>query len=484
MSYKIVVRVLGFLLILEGLLMIPSLLVSVFYGQKDSIAFLISIGLTVLVGFIMSRVKESDKKLRTKEGLAIVSAGWVLASFFGCLPFVISGSIPSFIDAFFETISGLTTTGSTLVRDIEILPKGILFWRSFTHWIGGMGILVFAVAILPIIGVGGFQIFKAESPGPSPDKIVPRVKDTARILYITYISITVLQIVLLVAGGMSLYESAVHTFGTVGTGGFSTRNASVGAFKSTYIHIVITVFMVLSGANFSLYYGLYRGKWRDVIRNGELKLYLGIILASGLFIGLNIFYGSDAYKNIGTAFRDSFFQVGSIITTTGYATVDFDLWPVFSKMILLFLMFVGGCAGSTAGSIKNIRFLVLGKVIKRQVARTFHPNAYIPIKVDGKVVSEDVVSGISGFLMLYIIMFVFGVLLISLEGHDIGSTISSVATTLGNVGPGLGFVGPTRNFADFSPYSKLLFSFLMLMGRLELFTIIGLIAPRAWKNER
>ena len=483
MNYRIVIKVLGSLLVFEGLLMIPALLVSLYYGQNDTFAFLTSIALMVAIGFVMSKVKGSYKKIKAKEGLAIVAIGWILASFFGSLPFVISGSIPSFVDAFFETISGLTTTGSTLVKDIEALPKGILFWRSFTHWIGGMGILVFTVAILPTMGIGGFQIFKAESPGPMADKIVPRIKDTAKILYTTYISITILQIILLVAGGMSLYESAVHTFGTVGTGGFSTRNASIGAYNSTYIHIVITLFMVLSGANFSLYYALCKGKWRDVIRNEELRLYLGIILASGILIGLNIYIGTDGYRNIGLAFRDSFFQVGSIITTTGYATTDFDLWPVFSKMILLLLMFIGGCAGSTSGAIKNIRILVLGKLVKRQVAKTFHPNAYIPIKVDGKVISDDIVTGISGFLMLYIIMFVLGTLAISLEGLDIGSSISAVATSIGNVGPGFGFVGPTRNFSGFSPYSKILLSLLMLMGRLELFTIIALISPKAWRNE-
>lgn len=483
MNRKIVIKVLGNLLVFEGLLMIPSLLVSLYYRQNDSFAFLISIALMIIIGFIMSKVKDSYNRIRAKEGLTIVSIGWILASLFGALPFVISGSIPSFVDAFFETISGLTTTGSTLVKDVEALPKGILFWRSFTHWIGGMGILVFTVAILPTMGIGGFQIFKAESPGPMSDKIVPRIKDTARILYTTYFGITILQIILLVAGGMNLFESAVHTFGTVGTGGFSTRNNSIGAYNSTYIHIVITVFMILSGANFSLYYALYKGRWRDVIKNEELRLYLGIILASGILIGLNILVGTNGYKSMGIAFRDSFFQVGSIITTTGYATTDFDLWPAFSRLILLFLMFVGGCAGSTSGAIKSIRILVLGKIVKRQVAKTLHPNAYIPIKVNGKVISDDTVTGILSFLMIYIIIFVLGTLAISLEGIDMVSSISAVATSIGNVGPGLGFVGPTKNFSGFSPYSKILLSLIMLLGRLEIFTVIALISPNAWRNE-
>ena len=483
MKYGIIIKVLGNLLVFEALMMIPALLVSIFYGQNDSFAFFISISLTAIVGLIMSKVKGSYKKIKARDALAVVSIGWLLASFFGSLPFVISGSIPSFVDAFFETISGLTTTGSTLIEDVEVLPKGILLWRSFTHWIGGMGILVFTLAILPTMGISGFQIFKAESPGPTADKIVPRIKDTARILYTTYIAITIIQIIFLVIGGMSLYESVVHTFGTVGTGGYSTRNNSIGAYNSTYIHIVITVFMILSGVNFSLYYALVKGKWKEVIRNGELRLYLGIIFSASILIGLNIYMSNDGYKNIGLAFRDSFFQVSSIITTTGYATTDFDLWPIFSKLILFLLMFVGGCAGSTSGSVKVIRILVLTKLVKRQVAKTFHPNAYIPIKIDGKVVSDDIVTSISSFFILFIIMFVIGILIISFEGLDFESTISAVATSIGNVGPGFGFVGPTRNFSGFSALSKIVLSLLMLMGRLELFTIVALISPKAWKHE-
>lgn len=483
MNYGIIIKVLGNLLVFEALLMIPAYLISIFYQQNDSSAFLISISVTFVVGFIMSKVKGAYKRIKAKDALAVVAIGWLLASFFGSLPFVISRSIPSFVDAFFETISGLTTTGSTVIKDVEILPKGILFWRSLTHWIGGMGILVFTLAILPTMGIGGFQIFKAESPGPTADKIVPRIKDTARILYTTYIAITIIQVIFLVIGGMSLFESAVHTFGTVGTGGYSTRNASIGAYNSSYIHIVITVFMILSGVNFSLYYSLVNGKWKEVIRNEELRLYLGIIFAAGILIGLNIYMNTDGYKNIGLAFRDSFFQVSSIITTTGYASVDFDLWPAFSKMILLLLMFIGGCAGSTSGSVKVIRILVLAKLVKRQVAKIFHPNAYIPIKIDGKVVSDDVVNSISSFFILFIIIFVIGILVISFEGLDFESTVSAVATSIGNVGPGFGFVGPTRNFSDFSSFSKIFLSLLMLMGRLELFTIIALVSPKAWKNE-
>ncbi len=346
-----------------------------------------------------------------------------------------------------------------------------------------MGILVFTVAFLTRLGASGFQIFKAESPGPTKDKIAPRIKDTARILYVTYIVITVIEVVLLLLGGMSFYDALVHTFGTVGTGGFSSHTASIGYYTSSYLHIVIFVFMVLSGVNFSLYYALWQRKWHDVWHNSEMRLYLSFVFGAGLLISLNLL-SSQTYHNIGIALRDAYFQVGSIITTTGYATTDFDLWPLFSKLILFFLMFVGGSAGSTAGAIKNIRILILFKAVKRQIMHIFHPSAYLPIKVDGKVVNEEVVNGITSFFYLYMVLFVVGVLLISLEGFDFISTLSSVATTLGNVGPGFGVVGPTQSFALFSPASKLLFSFLMLLGRLEIFTVISLLAPKAWRHEK
>ncbi|WP_342366889.1 TrkH family potassium uptake protein [Anaerosalibacter bizertensis] len=481
MNYGVVIKILGNLLTVEALLMIPSLLVSLYYNQYDKKAFLISIFITGVLGFIMGRKEETKENIKAKEGLAIVAFGWILASFFGSLPFVLSGSIPSWIDSFFETVSGFTTTGATIVDNVESLPMGILFWRSFTHWIGGMGILVFTIAILPTLGVGGFQIFKVESPGPMPDRIVPKVKDTAKILYITYFIMTVLEIILLLFGGMSLYDAAVHTFGTVGTGGFSIKAASVGAYDSTYIHIIIGIFMILSGVNFSLYYLLFQGKWKEVFRNEELRLYFGIIFSSVILIALNI--NSEIYKNIGLALRDAFFQVGSIITTTGYATTDFDKWPTFSKSILFLLMFVGGCAGSTGGGIKNIRILVLFKLVKREFSKILHPRAVIPIKTNGEIVSNETVAGITSFFALYIFIFVLGTVLISLEGMDLVSSSSAVASALGNIGPGFGIVGPVETFSSISSMGKLLLSLFMLLGRLELFTIIALILPKTWRNE-
>ena len=481
MNYGAVIKVLGNLLMVEAGLMIPSLLVALKYNQYDKKAFLISILITGITGFIMSKSFKYKKDIKAREGLSIVAFGWILASFFGSLPFIISGSIPSWVDAFFETVSGFTTTGATVIDNVEDLPMGILFWRSFTHWIGGMGILVFTIALLPTLGVGGFQIFKVESPGPKPDRIVPRVRDTAKILYITYLVATILEIILLLFGGMSLFDSLVNTFGTVGTGGFAIKNASIGAYDSTYIHLIIGVFMALSGVNFSLYYLLYKGKWREVIKDGELKLYLGIIFTATLLIALNI--NKDIYHNIGLALRDAFFQVSSIITTTGYATADFDKWPTFSKTILFLLMFVGGCAGSTGGGITSIRILVLLKLIKREISKIFHPRAVIPVKIGDKVVPNDVVASITSFFALYMAIFVIGTLAISLEGIDFESSMGAVAATLGNIGPGLGLVGPTRTYSQFSNLGKLLLSLFMLLGRLELFTIIALFAPSTWNKE-
>lgn len=480
MNYGIIIKVLGNILEVEAILMIPSLLVSLYYNEYDINSFMISIILIGITGIILSKKTVYKKSIKTKEGLAIVALGWILCSLFGSLPFIISGSIPSWIDSFFETVSGLTTTGATLIDNVEILPKGILFWRSFTHWIGGMGILVFTVALLPTIGVGGFQIFKAESPGPTAERIVPRIKNTAKILYITYISITVLEIVFLRIGGMSLYESTVHTFATVGTGGFSTKNSSIGAFNSTYIHIIISIFMLLSGVSFSLYYALFNRKWKDIFKNEELKLYLGIVLSSVTLIALNI--NSKIYHNIGLSFRDSLFQVSSIITTTGYSTVNFDEWPTFSKSILFLLMFVGGCAGSTSGGIKNIRLLVLAKLVRREFRKIFHPRAVVPIKNRERAIPNDVVASISSFFILYIAIFALGTILISLEGINFESAASATASMLGNVGPGFGFVGPTCTYSNFSALSKLFLSLLMLLGRLELFTIMALFVPTTFKN--
>jgi len=479
MNGKMILKVMGFILMLIALCMAIPLLVALTYKGPDVPAFLNSIGITAAIGFILSRIPVEKKAIHTREGLAIVSLSWFLASFFGSLPFVFSGAIPSFVDAFFECSSGFTTTGATIIRNIEILPQGILFWRSFTHWIGGMGILVVAVAILPLLGAGAFHIFKAETPGPITAKLVPRMKDTASILYIAYIVLTLIEIILLMFGGMSLFDASVHTFGTLGTGGFSTKNASVGAYGSNYIFIVISIFMILSGVNFSLYYDLISGRWRDVFKNQELRLYLGIIFVAVAAITINT--NLTLYHDWFTAFVHSLFQTSSIITTTGYATYDFDTWSGFSKGILFLLMFIGGCAGSTGGSIKVVRILLLFKLIQREFMKILHPRSVIAIKMNNQSVPGETVTNVVTFFILYIFIFISSSLLISLEGISWMSATSSVAATLGNVGPGFEFVGPTRTFADFTAPSKMLFSLLMITGRLELFTVIVLFTPRFWR---
>lgn len=481
MNFRIIIKILGSLLIIESAGMVPALLVSLYYNQYDKISFITCIIITGLAGFLMYKTPVERNNLRIKESLIIVSLGWFLVSLFGSLPFIFSGSIPSFADAFFETVAGFTTAGATILPDIEKLPYGILFWRSFTQWIGGMGVIVFTVAILPAMGVGSLQIIKAVNPGPSNEKMVPRVWDTAKILYLIYSGLTLLEIVLLVIGGMNLYEAAVHTFGSVGTGGFSSRNSSIGAFNSTYIQMVISIFMILGGINFSLYYAMFRRKWKELLYDQELRLYLGIILTSTILIALNI--NASVYKNIGESLKYSIFQVSSMITTTGYSMVNFDNWPSFSKGILFLLMFVGACAGSTGGAIKNIRILVLFKLVKRELVRIIHPRAVLPVKIGQKTISPDMLNGISSFFMLYMVIFVLGTLAVSMEGIDLISASSAVAAMLGNIGLGFGLVGPAQNFSFFSIPVKFLFTGLMLMGRLELFTVIVLFSRKFWSEE-
>lgn len=481
MNYGIVLKVVGIILIVESLLMVPSLIISLYNGGPDGYAFLITMIITAIVGTLLARRKNKNNKISPKDGLAIVSLGWIAASFFGAIPLFISVDYLTYVDAFFEIVSGFTTTGASIISNVETLPMGILFWRSFTHWIGGMGILVFTVALLPALGIGGFQIFKAESPGPVAGKIAPKIKDTAKILYTTYFFMTFILVILLKIGGMTFFESLVYTFGTVGTGGFATKSLSVGAYESNYIHIIIGIFMILAGVNFTLYYSIYQGKFKEIIYDEELKLYFTIIGVSVLAITLNLYFTN--YDRILISLRDAFFQVGSIITTTGYSTANFDLWPSFSKGILFLLMFIGGSAGSTAGGMKVIRILVMFKLIKREIVKIFHPRAIVPIKNSGKVLANETVASINSFIALYLVIFVISTLLVSLEGVNLESAASSVVATLSNIGPGFGFVGPMESFGGYSQITKVLFSALMLLGRLELFTIIALIAPRNWSTE-
>jgi len=479
-NYKIVLKNLGIVLVCEGIAMLPSLMVALIYRENNVWAFLYTILLLFIIGIPVGAIKPKNSGLYVRDGFAIVAIGWILVSFFGSLPFYFSGVIPSFVDCFFEASSGFSTTGASILKQIEGLPQAILFWRSFTHWVGGMGVLVLTMAILPSAGTGALQIMKAESPGPSPGKLVPKVKETAKILYGIYLLITIIEIILLKVAGMSLFDAFVHTFGTVGTGGFSNMNLSVGAYNNVYIEMIITFFMFLCGANFALYYGMLKGNFKGFFKNGEFKIYSLIVITSIVLITFNI-YGT-MYKGAGQAIRYSAFQVVSVITTTGYATADFNIWPSFSKIILFFLMFIGGCAGSTAGGIKTIRFMILFKAAKRDLLKIIHPRAIYHVRVGGKAISEKTLSEVLGFFFMYMMIFCAAILIVSIEGKDIVTTITSVATTLGNVGPGLGMIGPRGNFSGFTDLSKMVFSFCMIVGRLEIYPILLLVFPAFWKK--
>jgi trk system potassium uptake protein TrkH len=480
MQLHLIIHILGFLLIfLSGAMLLP-IPFSIYYGESDYIYFLITGFITFLIGLIAFKMTRFDREVRAREGFAIVTLGWTMFSLLGCLPFIFSGYIPSFTDAFFETMSGFTTTGATILVDIQKLPHGLLFWRSFTHWLGGMGIIVLSLAILPFLGVGGMQLFKAEVPGPVPDKLTPRVTETAKILWGVYIVISLAETILLMFGGMSLFDALCHTFGTMATGGFSTKNASIGYYQSPYIEYVIIVFMIIAGTNFSLHYRLLRGDFKAHLKNNELLLFLGLIGGATIFIGYDTLL--HHYPELEVAFRKTLFQVTSIITTTGYGTADYEQWAFSSQFILFLFMFIGGCAGSTGGGMKVIRLYVLIKFVRAEVRRLLHPSAVIPIRVGHTVIPREIVTNVLGFLALLTGLFITGVILMSVLGLDLESSFGAVAATLGNIGPGLGSVGPTDNYAHIPVLGKWVLTFFMLAGRLEIYTVLILFAPSFWKK--
>lgn len=480
MNFRVVTRILGMLLVCEALLMLPSLAVAAYYKGTDIHAFAISILITGLIGVPFTFLKTGKRSMYARDGFAIVALGWILLSFFGSLPFVISGAIPSFIDAFFEASSGFTTTGASILTHIEDLPKGILFWRSFTHWVGGMGVIVLTLAILPSAGAGAVQMMKAESPGPTPGKIVPRVGETAKILYEIYIVITIIEIILLKIAGLPLFDAAIHTFGTVGTGGFSNMNASVGGYNNIPVEIIITIFTFICGANFTLYYQMTKGDLKAPFKDEEFRFYTGVVLISIVLITINL-YG-NVFDSLWESLRHSSFSVVTIISTTGYASTDTEQWGMFSKIILFMLMFVGGCAGSTGGAIKNIRFLLLFKVMKRELLQIIHPKAVYSVRLGSRAVDERTISEVLGFFFMYMIVFIVAVLAVSLDNLDWATTITSVAATLGNVGPGFGVVGAVGNYSTLSDFSKLVLSMCMIIGRLEIYPILLLGVPSFWKK--
>ncbi|MFO8088024.1 MAG: potassium transporter TrkG [Bacteroidales bacterium] len=476
---KAIFKVLGALVIIEGIFMLTALGFSRYYGGEDFFAILVSAAITIASGILINLLGRSEKRtaIGKREGYVIVSFTWIVISLFGSLPFILSGSIPNFSDAFFETISGFTTTGASILSDIEAMPKGVLFWRSLTHWIGGMGIIVLSLAILPILGIGGMQLFVAEVPGPTPDKLHPRIAGTAKRLWGIYLLLTVLETGLLMGGGMDFYNALCHTFGTVATGGFSTQNASIAEY-SPYIQYVIIVFMILAGTNFTLHYLALSGRLKKIWQNEEFRYYIKLLFAFSVVVALLLIFKANVLPE--KAIRDALFQVVSITTTTGYVTTDYLAWPVFIWILLFFLMFTGGSAGSTGGGLKAVRQLMVLKSSAVELRRLLHPRAFIPVRLNDKAVPRDIVSNILAFFVLYLLIFGFGTLIMVVIGLDFDSAIGSVIATLGNIGPAIGDVGPVDNYAAIPTGGKWFLSFMMLLGRLELFTVLILLSPKFW----
>ena len=483
MNYKMMGRFLAQILSLEGILMLPALGISFYCNDLAAVkGFLISVVVALVISAVLFRIcRGAPSAFYAKEGFVCVALSWVVLSLVGCLPFCLSGEIPSFVDAFFEIVSGFTTTGASIVPEVEKLSKGILYWRSFSHWVGGMGVLVFLLAIVPAGERGtGFtmHLLRAESPGPDVGKLVPKMRKTAAILYIIYCVLTVLDILFLLAGGMNLFESVCHAFGTAGTGGFGVKNDSFGSY-SPYLQNVTTVFMLLFGVNFSCYYLLLLKQLRSVFRDEELRMYLGIVFGSILLITLNL---RGYYDTLGETIRHAAFQVASIVTTTGYATVDFDLWPSFSKTILLCLMVVGASAGSTGGGLKVGRLLLLIKGLRRNIRQMLNPRKVELVRNNGSVVNERILANTNAYLAAYVLI-IFGVFaLISLDGFSTGTNFSAVLACFNNIGPGLEMVGPACNYSAYSSFSKLVLSWAMLAGRLEIFPMLILFSRGTWKK--
>lgn len=451
---------------------------AVVYGETEGFSFAFVIVLCLAIGFLLTHKRPHNPSFYAREGFITTSLGWILMSVFGSLPFVLTGEIPRFVDALFETVSGFTTTGASILVNIEALSRCSLMWRSFTHWIGGMGVLVFLLAVLPMVGGSNMQLMRAESPGPSVGKLVPKVRLTARILYVVYLALTLIEFILLLLGGMSVFEAMCTAFGTAGTGGFGVKADSIASY-SPYLQWVVGVFMVIFGVNFNVYFLLLMRRPREAVHCEEMRWYLLIIAVSTLLIFLNTYDGAQSAE---VNLRGSFFQVASIITTTGFATVDFDLWPQFSKVILVMLMFVGACAGSTGGGLKVSRFVIAGKSVGRTLSSFLHPRSVRRIRFEGKEVEEQTISAVTIYFVTVILVFAFSVLILSLEENDLVTTFTAIAATFNNIGPGLAKVGPTGNFASFSVLSKCMMIIDMLAGRLELFPLLMLLYPPLWRS--
>lgn len=480
-NIKLIVRIIGFLLVVEGAAMLIAFFVALIYNGTDLSALIQSTLICAGTGsLILFFTRKARKDLGKREGFIIVTLVWIVFSFFGSLPFLLSKTIPNLTDAFFETMSGFTTTGSSVLTDIESLPFGILFWRSMTQWLGGMGIIVLSLAILPIFGIGGMQLFAAEVPGPVADKLSPRIQSTAKNLWFIYVLFTLSETILLWIGGMSLFDAINHSFTTMATGGYSTKQASVAYWTSPFIQYVITFFMILAGMNFTVSYLFLIGKFKKAIDNEELKYYLLFIAGFTLIIFAGLLFTTQL--GVEQAFRDALFQVATIITTTGYATVDYLHWIPFLTIVLFAVFFFGGSAGSTGGGLKIMRIVLLLKNSYYELRRIIHPNAIIPVRFNNKPVSDQIISNVLAFFMFYMVIFFASSILLMLVVPDLPSAMGAVATSLGNIGPGLGIFGPAENFSALHPAGKWFLSFLMLLGRLELFTVLVLFSPAFWRN--
>lgn len=478
MNYAMIGFIIGWVMKIEaGFLLLP-LMVAAIYRESAWKAFLITIILCMLLGQALTWKKPKEKNLYTREGYVSVAFCWIIMSIMGCIPFLLTGAIANPVDALFETVSGFTTTGASILSDVEVLPRSLLFWRSFTHWIGGMGVLVFLLMILPAVGGSHMNLMKAESPGPAVSKLVPKVKSTAKILYSIYIFMSVLQVVLLLIGKMPLFDAITTMFGTAGTGGFGIKNSSMADY-STYIQVVVTVFMILFGVNFNVYFLILAKKMGQALKSEEVRWYLGIIAASILFIAWNI---AGMYHSVTEAVQQSAFQVASIITTTGFSTTNFDIWPQASRTVLVMLMFIGACAGSTGGGIKVSRFVILLKTINKELHQFLHTHSIKKIKMDGKIIEHEVVRSTNVFMITYIMIFTFSILALALDEKDLITNFTAVAATFNNIGPGLELVGPMSNFSVFSNPAKLVLTFDMLAGRLEIFPLLLLFVRDTWRR--
>lgn len=483
MNYRMVSYIIGQIVRVEGVLMLPPLVVSLIYGEDAFAAFLLPAVISVIVGTLLTIRKPSNTDIFAKEGFVTVGLSWIVLSLIGALPFVIDGCIPYFVDAFFETVSGFTTTGASILTEVESLGRGILFWRSFTHFVGGMGVLVFVLAILPQAdtrSVKLMHVMRAEVPGPKVGKLVSKIGRTARIMYGIYIGLTVIEIILLLAGGMPVYDSIVNSFATAGTGGFAIKNASIAAYDSAYIDYVIGIFMFLFGVNFNLYYLILIGHVGEALRSEELRWYLIITGVSTALIAADIY---EIFGSVGDSVRYAFFQVTTVMSTTGFATSDYNTWPALSKVILVLLMFCGACVGSTTGGIKVGRIILLVKSGLREIKYMLHPRAVVAVRSEGKPVERDVLRGANSYMIVYIMLFTASLFLVEMvEECDLVTGFTAVSACLNNVGPGLGEVGPAGNFAALTPFTKILLSIDMLAGRLEIFPLLMLFAPTTWRG--